>query len=105
VFVFLEGVFSLGLGSDHAGVAICLFQEGDLQTKAEDPRGRSVEVVWKQGSIIYLAGDTTFKSSGEGRIVCIFVRFEKCVLLAILEHSRSFTNCRILRFCNQPKPR
>jgi len=77
VFVFLEGVFPLGLGSDHAGVAICLFQGGDLQTRAEDPRGRSAEVVWKQGSIIYLAGDTTFKSSGEGRVVCIFLGFGK----------------------------
>lgn len=81
--MFLEGDFRLGLGSDHAGVAICLFQEGDLQTKAEDPRGRSVEVVWKQGSIIYLAGDTTFKTSGEGRNVCIFLGFGKKWLLTV----------------------
>lgn len=77
MFVFLEGVFRLGLGAGHAGVAICLFQEGDLQTQAEDPRGRSVEVQWYPGSIIYLAGDTTFKTSGEGRIVCIFLGFGK----------------------------
>lgn len=83
VFVFLKGVFRLGLGSDHAGVAICLFQEGNLQTKAEDSRERSVEVVWKQGFIIYLTGDTTFKTSEEGRIVCIFLGFEKKWLLTV----------------------
>lgn len=75
MFVFLKGVFQLGLGSDHAGVAICLFREGDLQTTAEDPRGRSVEVEWNEGSIIYLAGNLTFKAFGEGRVVCIFLGF------------------------------
>ncbi len=62
--MFLEGVSRLS--SDHAGVAICLCHDGHLKTKAEDSKGRSVEVEWNQGSIIYLAGDTTFRASGQG---------------------------------------
>lgn len=43
--MFLKRVFCLSLGSDHADIAICLFQEGNLQTKAKDSKERSVEVI------------------------------------------------------------
>lgn len=73
--VILAGQFTIG--AQRLAVMICLFTEGIVKLEVKGTNGGPTDVPCKTGSIIYVAGGSELYTSGEGRIVCIFLGFEQ----------------------------
>jgi hypothetical protein len=67
----------LSLTGILAAVVIRLFEVENLEMIVSDSQGNKEEVNWEKGDIAVLAGGCNVHLSGNGRLVCIFLTYNR----------------------------
>ncbi|KAK2757196.1 hypothetical protein FQN54_004710 [Arachnomyces sp. PD_36] len=58
--------------------AIVLLRIGELETEIEYEKGKMKKIDWGHiGSVVYLPGSSLIKSSGSGKVACLFKAYQK----------------------------
>jgi hypothetical protein len=81
-FVLVEG--SSRIRPKTSAVAIPLLKEGSPKIELNDPQGEVSLIDWNIGSVVYLAGNSSLKSDGYGKVPFMFGLF-KTAWMIILE--------------------
>jgi hypothetical protein len=73
-FVLVEGSFRIP--PKTSTVAIPLLKEGSPKIEFNDPQGEVSLIDWNIGSVVYLAGNSSLKSDGHGKVAFMFGLFK-----------------------------
>ena len=67
----------LSLTGILAAVVIRLFEVKNLEMIVSDSQGKTEKVNWEKGDIAVLAGGCNVDLSGNGRLVCVFLTYNR----------------------------